>query len=554
MSIAVPPRPEWETVADGGEGLAVLLAEAEAHRERAETVDEQIHQAEDTARESTVAGLRWRQQRPNEPQQRRIETTQTIRRAVRELYGPLPWVRRLFPCTVLAVDRANRLCTVAFAERDTPLPGCAYYEGTPQVDGAYVLHWPVKLPDDPTVPAQPRLWGRPWIKVEQPPLYLYYQVDVSGSGGTEIYRIPFPPTDDIEREFVRHFNSVINPGGANRLVGYHRPTQRIVTFNADWIRGIDTPTDLIWWEEWGFGAETSIATGKRLIPTSVGHDYVDAEDAALMQIGAVELERVFDEPWDLGVIGIRNQTYYKWMHHLETRTNAASWTLLATHPYEVGFRRNLGGGGYEFHTGVQNHGLAAGFGRAANTLVWPFFTFSTVFGPDVSDPVPAGPLVTGTWVPFGLVGENGTISQFDGGMPAPSNEGYVNGAVAGTATTVAGTNLVGGYDAGAGLWRLYQVSRVDSSLWKLEGPTLNSLAAQQIHERFIYTDSLTASDDGLTIVARLWSGGGTPAEDFLLWSMDGGETWEQRELGPLLVDPDANAEILITPWLLVEME
>jgi hypothetical protein len=131
--------------------------------------------------------LRWDQQQPNSPQARETEFYPgLIRTYIREKLGPLPWVRRLFPGTVLAVNTAERTCTFAFAERETPLPGVAYYEGTPQIGGQYVMRWPARLPDDPTISAEPRLYGRPWIKVEGG-AWLYYQA------GSSVYRVSWPP-------------------------------------------------------------------------------------------------------------------------------------------------------------------------------------------------------------------------------------------------------------------------------------------------------------------------------------------------------------------------
>jgi hypothetical protein len=209
----VEALPEWATVPSGAAGLFALAAEDAGGAtvpppgtplppdtsglDAAETVADAAEAANARERTAAVADavaendrLRWDQQQPNSPQARESQFyPRTIRTYIRQKLGPLPWVRRLFPGTVTALDTAERTCTFAFAERETPLPGVAYYENTPRIGGQYVMRWPARLPDDPTISAEPRLYGRPWIKVEGN-RWLYYEATASGQ---RIHRIPWPP-------------------------------------------------------------------------------------------------------------------------------------------------------------------------------------------------------------------------------------------------------------------------------------------------------------------------------------------------------------------------
>jgi hypothetical protein len=265
---AVPDldAPEWATIENGAVGLAldglggaVGLADPTASPDAAPDTEAAELRATLLTENDR---LRWDQQQPNSPQAREAELYPgLIRTYIREKLGPLPWVRRLFPCTVTAINTAERTCTVVFAERETPLAGCAYYEGTPQVGKPYVLRWPARLPDDYTISAEPRLYGRPWIKVEGGLRYLYRK----HGGETVLYRYDWPPpvveTEDEAAWVITVVQEALSTtwtlAGSSTAAGEH--TQIV-------LQSFDGPP---WWPE-GLG-EVGPAYG-----TSARYHHLDA--------------------------------------------------------------------------------------------------------------------------------------------------------------------------------------------------------------------------------------------------------------------------------------
>lgn len=289
---------EWQRVADGAEGLALLQAAAEefpepaapaeapdrpdpaaqahiaaGHEAQVRTERENEGQRAYAERELVrqPARLRWPQQKPAFPRANEDEARRLIRRYIRQLIGPLPWVRRVFPCTVTAVDRTAKTCTVTFAERGAaePLPGVGYGAQAPVVGGEYALRWPAKLPDDPDIPAQPRLYGRPWIKSTGFVRWLYYTSRTDGA----LTRVQWPITDESEPETVA-------PGRSAQ--GWHEQSRTLWTNTG---REGQANTQYTAFAEWGFGAAQTTATGREIIGVSQTVDHGQAEDDAVWLAG-----------------------------------------------------------------------------------------------------------------------------------------------------------------------------------------------------------------------------------------------------------------------------
>src|SRR5688572_27731022 len=155
-------------------------------------------------RESTEAPLeaeneRWMRLNPTGPFRAFREFfIHAIRRYIRQLIGYLPWVQRVYFCQVIAVDDVSKTCTVVYPERtEGTLDDVEYGLNISKVFGEYALRWPVKLPNDLTVDAEPLPYGRPWIKVPQPSTvrWIYYH-----RADGHIWRIQWPITEDSPHE------------------------------------------------------------------------------------------------------------------------------------------------------------------------------------------------------------------------------------------------------------------------------------------------------------------------------------------------------------------
>lgn len=202
-----------EELLDPGDGTLdrdAILAEMRRRRRVADAANKAISDAAGAAFVADVDAALDAQRTPADQGAPKVDALMAaVDAAIRQRWGPLPWVRYTRPGRVLSVNAAAHTCKVRIPDDATPgqpdVSGTRTVRtgvGLPQVGKTYAVHFPYRLPDAPTsllsgpVPA-----GDPWLKAPGGTTWLYYDgrtVDNKYAW----YRVPLPPPGDTSFQYA----------------------------------------------------------------------------------------------------------------------------------------------------------------------------------------------------------------------------------------------------------------------------------------------------------------------------------------------------------------